>query len=88
MAPRSFEVATRNPHEEIRFGQTQNPPRQNIVSITTIFSNIITNIDKTTTNGIYMNLGNYPHILQVTTRGNKLEIYLLIQSNYKWIKTV
>ena len=46
------------------------------------------NRDKATTNGIYMNLGNYPHILQVTTRGNKLEIYLLIQSNYKWIKTV
>ena len=46
------------------------------------------NRDKATTNGIYMNLGNYPHILRVTTNKNKLKIDFLIQSNYKGIQKV
>ena len=46
-----------------------------------IFSNITTNGDKATTHEIYMNLGNYPHILRFTTNGNKLEIYLQTPSN-------
>ena len=50
----------------------ESPPIQLIVSITTIFSNITTNRDKATANGIYMNLVNYPHIQRVTTDGNKL----------------
>ena len=53
-------------------GSQPNPHLQLIVSITTIFSNITTNGDKAATNGIYMNLVNYPHILRVTTDGNKL----------------
>ena len=64
------------------------PPRQCVVSVTTNFSNITINGDKSTTNGIYIILGNYPHIQRVTTNGNKLEIDLQIQSNYKRIQTV
>ena len=59
-----------------------------MVSVTTNFSNITTNGDKGTKHGIYMNLGNYPHILRVITNRNKLEIYLQTQNNYKRIQTV
>ena len=59
-----------------------------MVSVTTNFSNKTTNGEKATTHGIYMNLENYPHILRVTTNGNKLEINLQIQTNYKWVQTV
>ena len=44
---------------------------QCVVSVTTNFSNITTNGDKGTKHGIYMNLGNYPHIMRVT-RGRLL----------------